>query len=380
MTYIPFHKPHLPNSTYPAVKKVFDSGWLTTGPNVKIFENKFTEVIKSQHAIAVSSCTAALHLAYLAHKFSPGDEIIVPSYTFVSTVNAIVHAGAKPVFCDIDENTLCIDPVDIEKRITKKTKGIVVVHFAGMPADMDKINNIANKHKLIIIEDAAHAFMTSYKGKYIGESDNTVCFSFYATKNLTTIEGGIITTNDEEIATFSKIMSLHGISKNAWKRYSKEGSWKYDVIAPGYKYNMTDIQAVIGIEQLKHVRESVRKRQHLSSLYKKYLKNNSSIILPIDPPYPDSQHAWHLFTIRLTEKSKVNRDTLIELLKENEIGTSVHFIPNHLQSYYRTILDNTIHLPITEKVFDSIISLPFFEDLTEPQIKKVCRIINKLTI
>lgn len=380
MKYIPFHKPHLPKTTYPAVKKVLESGWLTTGPNVKKFEEKFKEVIKSRHAIAVSSCTAALHLAYLAHKFGPGDEVIVPSYTFVSTINTIVHAGAKPVFCEIDENTLCADPIDVEKRITKKTKGIVVVHFAGMPTDMDKINNIANKYKIPVIEDAAHAFMTKYKDKYIGESNNTVCFSFYATKNLTTIEGGMITTSNEEIADFSRIMSLHGISKNAWKRYSKEGNWRYDVVAPGYKYNMTDIQAVIGIEQLKHVKESVQKRQYLSSLYKKYLEKNPNIILPINPPYPNSQHAWHLFAFRLTGKSKINRDTLIELLKKHGIGTSVHFIPNHLQSYYRSLTKNSIKLPITEKVFNSIISLPFFEDLTESQIKRTCKIINDSTI
>ena len=380
MAYIPFHKPHLPNTTYPAIKKVLNSGWLTTGPRVTIFEDRFKEIVKSKQAIAVSSCTAALHLAYLANKFGPGDEVIVPSYTFVSTINTIMHTGAKPVFCEIDESTLCANPTDLEKRITKKTKGIVIVHFAGMPTDMDSINNLAKKYNLAVIEDAAHAFMTKYKGKYIGESNNTICFSFYATKNLTTLEGGMITTNNKKIAGFSRIMSLHGISKDAWKRYNKEGSWKYDVIAPGYKYNMTDVQAVIGIEQLKHVGESVKKRQYLASLYKKRLENNPNIILPIDPPYPNSQHAWHLFTIRLTEKSKVSRNRLIELLKEHEIGTSVHFIPNHLQTYYRRLMGNSVRLPVTEKVFDTIISLPFFEDLTDFQVEKICQTINELTI
>lgn len=380
MKYIPFHKPHLPNTTYNSIKKVLDSGWLTTGPNVKVFENKFKEIINSKHAIAMSSCTAALHLAYLANKFGPGDEIIVPSYTFVSTINTIIHTGAKPVFCDIDENTLCVNPIDLEKRITKKTKGIVVVHFAGMPADMDNINNLAKKYRLTVIEDAAHAFLTKYKSKYIGESDNTVCYSFYATKNLTTLEGGMLTTNDKEIAYFCRIMSLHGISKNSWKRYSKEGSWKYDVVAPGYKYNMTDIQAVIGIEQLNYIEQSVKKRQHLASLYKKYLSNNPNIILPIDPPYSNSRHAWHLFVIRLRKESKINRDKLIEQLKKRGVGTSVHFIPNHLQTYYRNLTGNSIKLPITESVFLSIISLPLFEDLKDFQIKKISQIINDLTI
>lgn len=379
MDYIPFHKPHLPSSTLDAINSVLQSGWLTTGPYVKKLEEKFSSVLGLKYAIALSSCTAALHLAYLAHSFGPGDEIIVPSYTFCSTINTIVHTGATPIFCDIDEATLCLDPTDVEKRITKRTKGIVVVHFAGMPADMDRINKIAYSHNITVIEDAAHAFMTKYKGKYIGQSDNTTCFSFYATKNLTTAEGGILSTSNEKIATYARVMGLHGISKDAWKRYSKEGSWKYDVITPGYKYNMTDIAAAIGLEQLAHVEQSVQKRQILASLYKKYLAGNQTITLPMEPPYEQSQHAWHLFAIRITSKSKINRDTLIEKLKEANIGTSVHFIPNHLQTYYKHTAKNKIELPVTEAVFNSIISLPFFEDLTQEQIRYICHTVNELT-
>lgn len=377
MDYIPFHKPHLPYSTFKAVQDVLRSGWITTGPHVKKFEAQFNETVGTVHAIALSSCTAALHLACLAHAFGPGDEIIVPSYTFCSTVNTIVHTGAKPIFCDIDEKTFCIDPDDIEKKITKKTKGIVVVHFAGMPADLDRINRLAQKYKIVVIEDAAHAFMTRYKGKYIGQTENTTCFSFYATKNLTTIEGGMLTTPDMGIANQVRILGLHGISKDAWKRYSKEGSWRYDVVSPGYKYNMTDVGAVIGIEQLKVVKKSIQKRRKLVSLYRKYLSNNPTIILPIDPPYEDSNHAWHLFTIRVTERSKVTRDRLIDILKEANIGTSVHFIPNHLQAYYKTL--GKVTLPVTEKVFNEIISLPFFEDLTEKEIIYVSKVIFSAT-
>lgn len=355
------------------------SGWLTTGPKVSIFEKKIKNFIGVKNSIAVSSGTSALHLAYLSKKIGVGDEIIVPSYTFCSTINTIVHTGATPVFCDIDKDTLCANPNDIKKRITKKTKGIVVVHFAGMPADMDKINAIAKKHNLFVVEDAAHAFMTKYKGKNIGQGDNTVCFSFYATKNLTTVEGGMVTTNDDQIANFIKIMSMHGISKDAWKRYSKEGNWRYDVIAPGYKYNMTDIQAAIGLEQLKHLTMMLNKRKKIAKWYNQYLSVNKNIILPKDTPYKNSQHGWHLYTIQLKKNSSVSRDQLIEKLKENGIYTSVHFIPNHLQSYYKNTTNKPIVLPVTEKVFSSILSLPFFVTLSENEVKHIAKVINQIT-
>jgi perosamine synthetase len=293
MDYISFHVPHIPESTYGAIKDVIKSGWLTTGPKVRIFEKTFGQIIDSKNTIAVSSCTAALYLAYLAHKLGVGDEVIVPSFTFCSTINTLIHVGATPVFCDIDEKTLCLDPLDIERKITKKTKAIVVVHYGGMPADMDKINALATKNNLIVIEDAAHAFMTKYKGQYIGSGSNTTCFSFYATKNLTTSEGGMITTNNEEISNYVQLMRMHGISKHAWNRYGKEGDWHYDVIAPGYKYNMTDIEAVIGIEQLKEVQVSIDRRKYLANKFKRQLERKQNIILSTEGIYADSQHAWH---------------------------------------------------------------------------------------
>lgn len=378
MNYIPFHRPHIPQSTYREVNAVLKSGWLTTGPKVKDFEKLFGQTINSKKNIAVSSCTSALHLAYLANKIGPGDEVIVPSFTFCSTINTLLHVGAIPIFCDIDEKTLCLDPNDVKKRITNKTKAIVVVHFAGMPADMDIINSIANKYNLSVVEDAAHAFMTKYKGRYIGSSKNTTCFSFYVTKNITTSEGGMITTPNKYIADYVQQLSMHGISKNAWNRYGREGTWVYDVVAPGFKYNMTDLEAVIGIEQLKLVKEAVKRRKRLATLYNQFLKNNRHIILPTNVPYRRSQHSWHLYTIRIKETSKVSRDLLIEELKTAGIGTSVHFIPNHLQSYYQKRFGQ-IKLPITEKVFQSILSLPFYEDLKESEIKYICNTINNLT-
>lgn len=378
MKNIPFHKTYLPRKTIDSIKEVFDSGWLTTGPKVRTFEQKFGSLLGTRHNVATSSCTAALHLAYLSHGIGPGDEVIVPSYTFCSTINTIVHTGATPVFCDIDERTLCIDPKVIENLITKKTKSIVVVHFAGMPADMDRINRLAKKYNLIVIEDAAHGFYAKYKGNFIGSGNNTTCFSFYATKNLSTIEGGMLTTPDDKIADYSRTMSLHGISKDAWKRYSNEGSWKYNVVSPGYKYNLTDIQAVIGLEQLKHINAITRKRIKIVGWYRRYLSINKNLILPSDPPYKDSVHAWHLFTIRLSENSTISRDNLIEKLKNNNIGTSVHFIPNHRQSFYKNNY-GTFSLPITERVYSNILSLPLFIEMTEPMVKHISNVINKLT-
>lgn len=376
--YIPFYVPHIPKSTLNAIKEAIDSGWITTGPRTVEFEREFGKVIGSKENITVSSCTAALHLSYLAHKLGVGDEVIVPSFTFCSTINTIMQVGATPIFCDIDEKTLCADPKDIERKITKKTKAIVVVHYSGMPVDMDIVNYIAKKNKIIVIEDAAHAFMTKYKGKYIGCGKNTTCFSFYATKNITTAEGGMIATSSKNLAEQLQILRMHGISKNAWKRYSPKGSWYYDVITPGYKYNMTDIEAVLGLEQLKRVKEIVKKRKNLASHYKRLLKDNKNIILPSEVPYKNSQHAWHIFVIRIKNTSKTNRDDLIDKLKDLGIGTSVHFIPNHMQSYYRKHF-REIDLPITEKVFKEIISLPFYEDLKKEQIQYICDNINALT-
>lgn len=379
MGYIPFHKPHLPKTTISQIKRVLDSGWITTGPQTKKFEQEFQSLVQAKNCVAVSSCTAALHLSYLAVGLKVGDEVIVPSFTFCSAINAIIHTGATPVFCDIKEDTLCVDPEDVLKKITKSTKAIVVVHYAGMPADMDAINKIAKKYHLKVIEDAAHAFYATYRGKFIGESSNIVCFSFYATKNLTTAEGGMVVTSNEKVADLVRCLSFHGISKNAWKRYDKTGSWKYDVIIPGYKYNMTDIQAVIGIEQLKIAERSYKNKLKVVNLYKKHFAKNPTLILPIDPPFPQSRHAWHLFPIRITKKSKITRDVLIEELKKAEIGVSVHFIPNHQQKFYKKNFTEQKRLPVTEKVFKEIISLPLYEDLTTSEILRIANTINKLT-
>lgn len=378
MKYIPFHKPSIPVSVIKDLEKVIDSGWITTGKRVKLLERSVAKIIGTKHAVAVSSGTAALHLAYLAAGIGQGDEVIVPSYIFCSTINTILHTGAKPVFCDIQEDTLCLDPKDVEKRITHRTKAIVVVHFAGMPANLDEINKLARKHNLKVIEDAAHAFLTKYKGKYIGIGKNLTCFSFYATKNLTTAEGGLVICPDIKTANYVRMMSLHGISKNAWKRYQKTGSWKYDVLLPGFKYNLSDIHATIGLAQIPLAGKAHATRLRLATLYKKFLSKNPSLIMPSDPAHFKSDHAWHLFVVRIKSSSKIKRDELIEELKSAGIGTSVHFIPNHMQTLYKK-LGLSRKLPVTEKIFQQILSLPFYEGLSEQDIQYVCKILNRLT-
>ncbi|MBI5358355.1 DegT/DnrJ/EryC1/StrS family aminotransferase [Candidatus Amesbacteria bacterium] len=375
---IAFSKPHIPGTTLGEIDKVLNSRWITTGPKSKEFEQGFCRLINAKNGVAVCSCTAALHLAYSVSNFKPGDEVIVPSFTFCSTINMLVHLGVKPVFCDILEESFCLDPVDIESRITPRTKAIVVVHFAGKPAPMKEITRIAKVNKLVIIEDAAHAFLTKYKGRYIGDSDNICCFSFYATKNLTTAEGGMITYKKKPLIDKIRMLSMHGISKHAWNRYSKSGTWKYKVLMPGYKYNITDIQSVIGLEQLKVALESRRKRLLLVNRYLEKLSSNKNLILPTNPSDKGSEHSWHLFTIRLKRTAKIDRDSLIEEMKKQGISTSVHFIPNHQQKFYRKTYSKELRLPVTEKVYKSILSLPLYEDLSISDVDYVASIVNGL--
>ncbi len=379
MKYIPFNKINIPDSILKDLKNVIKSGWITTGIQTCKLENKISSIIGAKNVIAVSSGTAALHLAYLAAGIGYGDEVIVPSFTFCSTVNSIIHTGARPVFCDILENTMCIDPSDIEKRITKKTKAIVAVHFAGRVAEMNSINRIARKYNLVVIEDAAHAFLARYNNKYIGSGKNITCLSFYATKNLTTAEGGAILCNNVKIARYIRSLSMHGITKQAWNRYKKDGSWKYGVKYAGYKYNLSDVHATIGLSQLPNIYKAHAYREKLVKLYKELLKENKNIILPTDTSKFGSEHAWHLFVIRIKPTSKINRDDLIERLRAVGIGTSVHFIPNHMQEFYRKLGAFNTKLPITEKIGREILSLPLYERLKKSEIRYICKKINEAT-
>lgn len=330
---LPF-KPKIGKEEIAEVVDTLKSGWLTTGPKTKKFEEELKKYIGCKNIIALSSCTAALHLALATLGIKEGDEVITTPFTFVSTVNVILHQGAKPVFVDIGREDYCIDADKIEKAITKKTKAIMPVHYAGRPCQMDKISKIAKKHKLAVIEDAAHAIGSEYKNRKIGTMSDFTAFSFYAAKNLATAEGGALCVKNDKLAKIARILSLHGMSKDAWKRYSSDGSWYYEVVFPGYKYNMTDIQASLGLHQLKKLDGFISKKEKIAKLYEEAFKNMPQIVLP--KPELSIKHSWYLYPILINDKFlKINRNKFIEALKAENIGTSVHFIPVHMPPIIR---------------------------------------------
>jgi len=376
--FLPFHVPQIDEDEICSVVETLKSGWLTTGVKVKRFEEDFARYLGCGHAIAVNSCTAALHLALEALGIKAGDEVIIPTMTFAATAEVVLYCKAKPVLVDCQSDTLNIDVRKIEQAITDNTKAIIPVHFGGQPCDMEPILQIARARGLHVIEDAAHALPASYQGKKVGTIGDITCFSFYATKTITTGEGGMATTENAEWAARMRMMSLHGISHDAWKRYTKEGSWYYEILDPGFKYNLTDIAAAIGIEQLKKCDAFGAARKRIATAYKEGLSNVPEIHTPVCAS--DVQHAWHLYVIQLDlERLKINRHQFIEALKERGIGTSVHFIPLHLHPYYR---DNfgykPNHFPHASAVFDRIVSLPIYPKMTEVDVECVLGAVRKV--
>lgn len=341
------------------------SDWITRGPKTQLFEKEFGEYIGCKHAIAVSSCTAAMHLALVGNDIGAGDEVILSPYTFAATSEVAIYSRSKPVFCDIDPVTFNIDPDKIESHITDKTKAIMPVHFAGHPCDLSKILEIAKRYDLKIIEDAAHALPAMYNGDMIGTIGDATCFSFYATKNLSTAEGGMIATNDDDLAERMRVLSLHGISKDAWKRYSSEGSWYYEIEAAGFKYNFTDIQASIGIHQLRKLDAMQKRREELVAIYQEELAGIDEISLPVIKG--DVKHAWHLFPLLIRpEMLRIARNEFIEELKKRNIGTSVHFIPLHLHPFYQNVFHTKKgDYPNAEHVFEREISIPLYPQMSD---------------
>jgi dTDP-4-amino-4,6-dideoxygalactose transaminase len=376
--FIPFHVPQIDEDEIRSVVETLRSGWLTTGMKVKRFEEDFARYLGSSHAIAVNSCTAALHLALEAVGIEEGDEVIVPTMTFTASAEVVLYLKAKPVLVDCLGDTFNIDPDCIERAITAKTKAIIPVHFGGQPCDMDSILDLARRHKLYVIEDAAHALPAKYRGRTVGAIGDITCFSFYATKTITTGEGGMATTQNPEWASQMRMMSLHGISHDAWKRYAKEGSWYYEVLRPGFKYNLTDIGAAIGIEQLKKCDAFGAARKHIATTYSEAFADLPEIQTPLCEP--ELQHAWHLYVIQLhPERLKINRDQFIEALKEYGIGTSVHFIPLHLHPYYRDTFGYAPNdFPTANEIYQRIISLPIYPKMTEANIDHVIDAIGKV--
>lgn len=376
--FLPFGAPQILQQEINEVIDTLKSGWLSTGPKVHKFEEMFKNYIGCKYVVALNSCTAGLYLALDSIGIKKGDEIITTPLTFPATVNAIVNIGAKPVFVDVEKDTGNIDTSKIKKVITKKTKAILPVHLYGMPCEMDEILYIAKKHNLHVIEDAAHCIEGKYKNKKIGNIGDATSFSFYATKNVTCGEGGMITTNNSELADKIRVKSLHGISKGAWKRYSSDGFQHYDVLYPGYKYNMMDLQAAIGIHQLARIEENLRIRERYWKKYNKAFYNVEEIIIPKEEK--NIKHARHLYTILLKlERLKITRDEFLTALQKENIGCGVHFISCHLYSYYKKMYGyKRGDFPSAEFISDRTVSLPLSAKLTDKDIEDVIHAVKKI--
>ena len=372
--FIPFSRPWIDDTETEAVSQVLASKWISTGNRVREFERAFAEYLGVKHAIAVSSCTAALHLSLVVAGVRSGDEVITTPYTFTATAEAIRYVGAKPVFVDIDPDTLNIDTSKIEPAITDRTKAILPVHIAGVPCDMDTLQEISQTHNLMLIDDAAHAIPTEYKGKYIGNLGDLSAFSFYANKNLTTGEGGMITTNSDAFAKPLRTMRLHGIDKDAWARQSQRNIWHYDIATEGYKYNMTDIQAAMGLCQLMKLNKQHERRRNFAQIYQTELAKFPQIRTPVAPDN-QREHAWHLYIIQLQTG---NRDAFVEALSEANIECSVHYIPLHLFEFYQEQYGYRVgDFPCAEAAFERVVSLPLHPGLTEEDIHIVIDAIGK---
>lgn len=363
------------------INEVIDSmkvGWLGTGPKVARFEEMVKDYTGAKHALALNSCTAGMHLSLLACGVGPGDEVITTAMTFGATANVIEHTGAKPILVDIELSSLNIDPSQIRSKITPKTKVIMPVHMAGRPCDMEEIMKIAGEYKIKVLEDAAHAFGAEYHGKKIGTIGDLTAFSFYVTKNLITGEGGMVTTDNDEYADFIQLYGLHGMSKGAWKRYSDDGFKHYLIQAPGYKYNMMDLQAAIGIHQLEDFEVHQEKRKKIWERYNKALED-LPLDLPTDPE-ANTTHAYHLYTILVRlEELTIDRDRVLQALHKENIGTGVHFIAIPLHPYYKNKYKfKRGDFPNSEYVSDRTISLPFSSNLSEQDVDDVVSALRKI--
>ncbi len=376
--FLPFHRSDVGEEEVSEVLGVLRSGWLTTGPKVREFEREFAAMVGAEHAVAVNSCTAALHLALEAAGVSEGDEVLVPTMTFAATAEVVTYFKARPVLIDCMQDTLNLNTNLIQQAITEKTKAIIPVHFAGHPCDLKPIHAVAQAHNLHVIEDAAHALPARYHGKMIGGISDATCFSFYATKNITTGEGGMVTTNNAERAARMRMMSLHGLSRDAWNRYSAQGSWYYEILSPGFKYNLTDIAAALGLAQLKKCDRFLKGRERYAALYNEGFQDLPEIICPPAASYV--QHAWHLYVIQLNlDRLLIGRDEFVRQLQQEGVGCSVHFIPLHLHPYHRDRGGyRPEDFPVASKVFQQIISLPLYSKMTENEVNRVIETVHNL--
>jgi dTDP-4-amino-4,6-dideoxygalactose transaminase len=378
-TFLPYALPLFGLGEEQEVLQALASGWITTGPRTKKLEGEIAAYTGAKNAICVDSCTAALHLSLAALDLKPGDEVITSPITFCATANTILHAGGKVVLADVECDTLNLSAAEVEKKLTPRTRAIVPVHYAGHPCEMDDLMALAKKHNLKVIEDAAHAIGATYRGTKIGTIGDTTCFSFYATKNMTTAEGGAVTLNDDELAQKIRILSLHGMSKDAWKRYTSAGSWFYEVVAPGFKYNMTDIEAALGLHQLARLDEFTATRRRYAAIYDRAIDALGGGVFRMTPRAHVTS-CYHLYPIQLElEALTIDRAQFIEELKAENIGTTVNFIPIHYHPYYRDTLDcKKGDFPTAERAYERLISLPLYPRMTEEDLGQVMEAVAKV--
>ncbi len=377
-TFLPFHQPWIDDTGIKAVADVLQSGWITRGPRTEEFERAFGAYVGSRHAIGLSSCTAGLHLALVALGIGPGDEVITSPITFPATANVVVHQGARPVFADVDPVTLNLDPARVAAKITPRTRAIVPVHFAGHPCRMDALMDLARRHGLHVVEDAAHAIESSVGGRKVGSIGDFTAFSFYATKNLTTAEGGMLTTNSDELAERARILSLHGISRDAWKRYAQDGPLHWETVSPGYKYNMFDVQAALGLTQLERLEEWWEVRAAYVRRYREGLADLAEV--EVLGQEAGIRHAYHLFVILLrTDRLRVDRERIMADLKAEGIGTGIHFRSLSLHPYYREAFPSPAgDLPVAEAVSERLLSLPLYPRMTPRDLDDVLEALRRV--
>ncbi len=379
-TFLPFGIPCLGEEENNEILDTLQSGWIGTGPKTTRFEKMLADYVGVPYAVTVNSCTAGLFLSLLVSGIGPGDEVITTPLTFAATANAIVHCGARPVFVDIDPVTLNIDPANIEQAITPRTRAILPVHFGGLACDMDAIGEIAKSHGLIVIEDAAHAIGTRYRGRMIGSFGNLTNFSFYPNKNMTTGEGGAIMSDNPEVAERLEIYRLHGLSRHAWQRYATRRLMLSDVIAPGYKFNMTDLQASLGIHQLKKLESFLETRAKYAQLYDKVFVNWEGIRLQPRPQNPEDRHALHLYVLIISpECFKVSRNQIIDALLAENIGAALHYRALHTHPYYsETFGYEAEDFPQAAAVGESILSLPLSPKMTPGDVEDVLTAVSRV--
>lgn len=368
--FLPFSPPLVGEEEIREVVDTLRSPWITTGPKTRRFEEEFSAFVRAPGALALNSCTAAMHTALAVLGIGPGDEVITTPITFAATANVIEHVGARPILADVEPDTLNIDPERVAAAITPRTRALLPVHYTGHPVERDALEALARKHNLALIEDAAHALPASFRGQTIGSTPNPVAFSFYATKNLTTAEGGMLTA-DPEFLDRARIMALHGMSRDAWKRYDQGGSWRYEIVAPGFKYNMTDVASAIGLWQLRKQERFHRRRVEIVEAYTQAFAAEEALEPPVRRPYVE--HAWHLYVLRIRpELLRIGRDRFIDELTTRNIGTSVHFIPIHLHPFYRKKYGYAPQdFPVAVSNFARLLSLPLHPGLSDQDVSDV---------